>query len=278
VFVWWTGTVSSAAESISPRFFRRWFGRFLAAVQFLTRIPTPHWTPYAASDLAGSAAFFPLVGVLVASLSALGLWVLRSVVDFPPIVGAVAAVAIAVGFTGFFHEDAFADVCDAFGGYTPQRRREIMRDSRVGSFGATGIGLLIAGEVGLLANMSVERAAIALLCAHTVGRFASVLLTAWGTYVTDTESLAKPYADGITNGVLAFAAVSTFAVVAVSTNLVWAVGFGIASIVLALGARRFFRGWLGGVTGDCLGAVNKVAQLLSLCAATHPRFPIPFWR
>jgi adenosylcobinamide-GDP ribazoletransferase len=270
--------VSSAAESISPRFFRRWLGRFFAAIQFLTRVPTPSWTPYAASDLAGSAAFFPLVGVLVASVSAALLWMLRSVLDFPPIVGAVAAVAVAVGITGFFHEDAFADVCDAFGGYTPQRRREIMRDSRVGSFGATGIGLMIAGEIGLLSGMSVSRAALALLCAHTVGRFASVLLTAWGTYVTDAESLAKPYAEGSTNGVLVFAAVSTFAVVVLATNVVWAAGFGIASIVLALAARRFFRGWLGGVTGDCLGAVNKVAQLFTLCAATHPRFPVPFWQ
>jgi adenosylcobinamide-GDP ribazoletransferase len=270
--------VSSAAESISPGFFRRWIGRFFAAVQFLTRIPTPSWTPYAASDLAGSAAFFPIVGVLVSGLSSSLLWILRSGLDFAPIVGAIAAVAVAVGITGFFHEDAFADVCDAFGGYTPQRRREIMRDSRVGSFGATGIGLMIAGEVGLLATMSVERAAIALVCAHTVGRFASVLLTAWGSYVTDAESLAKPYAEGSTNGVLAFAAVSTFAVVVLSTNGVWAFGFGIASVALVLAARRFFQGWVGGVTGDCLGAVNKVAQLLTLCAATHPRFPVPFWR
>jgi adenosylcobinamide-GDP ribazoletransferase len=270
--------VSGAVELLKPGFFRRWLGRFFAAVQFLTRIPTPKSTPYAPSDLAGSAAFFPLVGVGVAGLSTSALWLLRSVLDFAPVVGALAAVAIAFGVTGFFHEDAFADVCDAFGGYTPQRRREIMRDSRVGSFGATGIGLMIAGEVGLLAGMSVERAAIALLCAHTVGRFASVLLTAWGTYVTDAESLAKPYAEGITNGVLGFAAISTFAVVALSTNVFWSAGFGIASIALALGARRFFRGWLGGVTGDCLGAVNKVAQLVTLCAATHPRFPVPFWR
>jgi adenosylcobinamide-GDP ribazoletransferase len=257
--------------------FRRWLGRFFAAVQFLTRIPTPASTPYAAADLAASAAFFPLVGVGVAASSSAGIWLLH-LSKFPPIVGAVAAVAIAVGITGFFHEDAFADVCDAFGGYTPQRRREIMRDSRVGSFGATGVGLMIAAEVGLLTSMSVERAVVALLCAHSVGRFASVLLTAWGSYVTDSESLAKPYADGITGPVLGFAAVTTAAVVLMATNVWWVCGFAIASVGLALLARRFFRNWLGGVTGDCLGAVNKVAQILTLCAAVHPRFPEPFWR
>jgi adenosylcobinamide-GDP ribazoletransferase len=256
---------------------RRWLGRFFAAVQFLTRIPTPRWTPFAPSDLAASAAFFPLVGVVVGALSATAVWLLH-LGEFPPIVGAVAGVAIAIGVTGFFHEDAFADVCDAFGGYTPQRRREIMRDSRVGSFGATGVALMIVAEVGLLASMDVQRSVVALLCAHTVGRFASVLLTAWGTYVTDAESLAKPYADGITPAVLGFAAATTTLVVLFATNGWWVGGFALASIGLALLARSFFRNWLGGVTGDCLGAVNKVAQILTLCAAVHPRFPDPFWR
>lgn len=268
--------VVTTNSQTSPGFGPVLVGRYFAAQQFLTRLPVPKTTPHAPADLAASAAFFPLVGVLVGSIAAGLLWVVRSVADFPPVVGALVAVSVAVTLTGFFHEDAFADVCDAFGGYTPERRREIMRDSRVGSFGATGIGIVMFGELALLSSLSVPAAVSAIICAHTVGRWASVLLTAAARYVSDPESLAKPYAEGISLSVVGFATLTASAVTVVATNLWWTVGLGIVTVALVASARWFFARWLGGITGDCLGAINKLMQVLVLCAATHPRFAVRY--
>lgn len=257
---------------------RRWAGRFLAAIQFLTRLPTPSWTPHSPADLGASAAFFPAVGALVGGFAAAVVWLLRSPLGFPPPVGAVAGIGVAVVITGFLHEDGFADVCDAFGGPTPEKRREIMRDSRIGAFGATGLAWLVGTELVLLASMPLERVAAALICAHTLGRFSSVLLIRIANRTTSAMSISTPYLDGVGNSVVAVSALTTFGVLSVSTNLIWAFGLGVLAVCVTMLARTTFNRLLGGVSGDCLGAANKVVQMLTLCTAAHPRFAAPFWR
>ncbi|HZP83894.1 MAG TPA: adenosylcobinamide-GDP ribazoletransferase, partial [Chthonomonadaceae bacterium] len=121
---------------------------FFTALMFLTRIPCPPWVDHAPDSLARSAVYFPVVGVLVGGLGALAYRLVAC--GYSPALAALAGLATTVLVTGAFHEDAFADVCDGFGGWTPERRREIMRDSRVGSFGVVGLALLLGMKVALL--------------------------------------------------------------------------------------------------------------------------------
>lgn len=244
----------------------------------MTRLPTPRWTPHGSADLGASAALFPLVGVLVGGAAAGIVWVLRSLLQFPATVGAIGAVATSILLTGFLHEDGLADVCDGVGGATAEKRREIMRDSRIGAFGATGLAVVVGSELSLLGSMSVERAILALISAHALGRFASVFLIRIGRQASGDASLAEPYLEGVDNRVLAVSALTALSVLILSSTPLWGLGMAVASIVVVVGSNGLFRRMFGGITGDCLGAVIKVVQIMTLCALAHPNFPTPFWR
>ena len=240
----------------------------LTAIMFLTRIRVPDDVDHSPDALARSTAYFPLVGIIVGAIGA-AVYFLANLL-FTPTVAAVFAVAATACVTGAFHEDAFADVCDGFGGYTPEKRREIMRDSRVGSFAVVGLTCLIAAKLLLVGSLAPICAVLALPFAHAVGRWASVWLIFRTPYVDDPESLAKPFAGQVTPERLAIATATTalFGALAFGVPLTLA-AFGI-TVALCFGAERFFKGFVGGLTGDCLGATNQVAELLiyALVAAT----------
>ena len=234
---------------------------------FLTRVPVCHLADHDPVFLARSTAFWPFIGALL-GLAAGGVFVLLSFFDFPPLFCAIAALATTAILTGCFHEDAFSDVCDGFGGYTPQKRLEIMRDSRVGSFGVWGSLFLAGAMAALLAEFSPKIAIGALVLAHALGRWSSVLLVWRMDYVNDGASLAKPFAANVSGGVFG---VSTLFCAAISA-LIFAFllpktaifAAPLLVIFFSLGAARWFRGWLGGLSGDALGATNLACQLLVL--------------
>lgn len=239
---------------------------FFTALMFLTRIPCPSWVDHAPDSLARSVVYFPVVGVLVGSLGAL---VYRLVAfGYSPTMAALAGVAATVLVTGAFHEDAFADVCDGFGGWTPERRREIMRDSRVGSFGAVGLVLLIGMKVALLSGMPTAHAVSAFVIGHTFARWSALLLIRCFPYVTDSTSLAKPFASAVTAPRLVVGTLFT-ALIGLFSGPVTTAALFLLATLLCLGAGRFFRHWLGGITGDCLGAVNQVVEMLCYAVLVH---------
>lgn len=246
--------------------------RYFSAQQLLTRLPCPANTPHEPKDLAGSTAFFPLVGLVVGAWG-LSVVALLHAIGYQGVVPAVAAVAVGFCVTGFFHEDAFADVCDAFGGWSPERRREIMRDSRVGSFGATGVAFLIVAKVAILGTIPggwITVGAVVVL-AHVVARWSSVVMIRVASYVDDPNSLTKPYAGQVTNGRLLFASlVPTIPLTVLVFGPLAAAAALMGSIAVVMLASRFFARWLGGITGDCLGAVNQVVEVLVYAMAAHP--------
>jgi adenosylcobinamide-GDP ribazoletransferase len=251
---------------------RRGLSRYFAAQQLLTRLRCPAWTAYSPEDLACSTVYFPVVGLVVGGIAAGSTALLGGAIGHIPTVVAVVAVAAAAVITGGFHEDAFADVCDAFGGMTQQRRREIMRDSLVGSFGAAGVALLLMAKVlALLSVGSWRTTAVVLVAAHVLARWTSVVMIRLTTYVEDPESLAKPYAGTVTNARLFVATLIPSAPVAL-----WVFGFGVGAgllaglVILCVLSSWFFMRWLGGITGDCLGAVNQLAELGVYVVASHP--------
>ena len=254
---------------------------YLLAVQFFTRIPITgrlaDWVGFSPALLRASSAHFPGVGLLVA-LVAMGVygalhWALGggAPATAAPValVAAVLCTAATVLLTGGFHEDGLADVTDGLGGsYQRERALDIMKDSRIGAFGAMALVLALLAKVALLALLGTHSpgaALAALLGGHVLARFWPLLLVRTMVHVGDTAtSKSKPLADQIGGRALAAALLWCFFPLA----LVWQAQtalFLIASVLgSALGAAhvaRLLARRLQGFTGDGLGAVQQLGEI-----------------
>ncbi len=240
------------------------FRLFFVALQFFTRLPVPRWVGFEREWLQHAARYFPLVGVVVAAFAALAY--LAAAALWPPAVAALLSTAAGILLTGAFHEDGFADMCDGFGGgMTRERVMEIMKDSRIGTYGAVGIGLLLALKVAVLAALPSPMVAAALFLAHPLSRLAATALIFTLDYARD-EGKAKPLAEKMSGAEFAIAAVCA-AAPAVALGAFGQLGWGAiaggllaAALATAWMARRFVRR-IGGFTGDCLGAVQQVTEV-----------------
>jgi adenosylcobinamide-GDP ribazoletransferase len=171
--------------------------------------------------------------------------------------------------TGAFHEDGLADVADGLGGSASRERAlEIMKDSRIGAFGAVALVLALGLKFGLLAALAargLDVAAVSIVGAHVLSRLAPLFLIRWLPYVGDSSgSKAKPLADAISGGALLVAvlwAAPAVALLLCAHDAVH-VGAALAALVLAGGwmAWLFVRR-LQGFTGDGLGATQQVCEL-----------------
>ena len=125
---------------------------FFTALQFFTRLPIPGWVGFDPAWLNQASRYFPAVGAVVAAITA-GVYALAACV-FPSPVAVLLSTAAGIYATGAFHEDGFADMCDGFGGgMTPQRVLEIMKDSRIGAYGAIGTICMLGLKCVTLASL-----------------------------------------------------------------------------------------------------------------------------
>lgn len=249
---------------------------FFIALQFFTRIPIPRWVGFEAGWLQHASRYFPAVGWVVALVTAatyaLSAWL------WPQAVAVLLSTCAGIYLTGAFHEDGFADVCDGFGGgSTAQRVLEIMKDSRVGAYGAIGIALLLALKCVALASLPSASVVIALLLAHPVSRLAAVSLIRTMAYAK-AEGKAKPLAQQM-SGAEFLIATATVVLPALLLVLLGGISWGtlLAGTLAALGATlwlaRKFLSRIQGFTGDCLGAVQQVAEVafyLGILACMRP--------
>ncbi|MEY4414063.1 MAG: hypothetical protein RIQ53_1356 [Pseudomonadota bacterium] len=269
------------------------------ALQFLTRVPVrfAHFEPQWLQDC---ARHFPLIGAGIGAVSALVL--LAAAALWSPTVAALAALAASVWLTGGFHEDGLADTCDGLGGAVSRERAlTIMKDSRLGSYGALGLGLTLAAKVALLALLCARApalAALALVVAHTVSRAATVSLLAVLPYGGDPDhAKAKPLAQSIRRAGLVVAwgwcavlggglllaqgvidgmagplggpvlqAGAAAADPAVAVAWLWPSALRWAAVLAAVLwvaalCARWLRRRLGGYTGDGLGATQQWTEL-----------------
>ncbi|OYQ40294.1 adenosylcobinamide-GDP ribazoletransferase [Rhodoferax sp. TH121] len=268
----------------------RFVRHYLLSLQFFTRIPVTgrlaDWVGFSPAMLRASAAHLPGVGVLVGGVVALFTWLLLALLPaspFAPLVAAVLGTVLSVLITGAFHEDGLADVADGLGGtQSRERALEIMKDSRVGAFGAIAVVLALLAKVGLLALLGSLHGAVlcvALFAGHVVSRFWPLLTIRLLPHVGDAAgSKSKPLADQISLGslwaavfwcfgALALVLAAQAAMVLVANfpavqGLVLWLGAGVLASGLAwLGMLRWFARRLQGFTGDCLGATQQVCEL-----------------
>lgn len=230
----------------------------VAAVTFLTRIPLGRLVAVDSADVARGAPLFPLVGAAVGAAGAGTALLLHPTLS--PLLAAALATALTVTLTGAFHLDGLADTLDATGGVTRERSLEIMRDSRIGSFGAAGLALALLVRVAVIGQLIVSGGVLGgLIAAGAVSRGAAVALGA-----------TVPYAragSGVLTGRAGLWGAPVGAVVAIGAlRLDGLVVVGAAAMV-AISLGLVFRAWLGGVTGDTLGAASEVTELVALIVA-----------
>lgn len=239
---------------------------FLCAVQFLTRLPTPSLAGFQPDWVSRSARYFPLVGQIVGMLA--GAVFLAASRAWPPAVAALLAVAAGVLITGAFHEDGLADTADGLGGGTdPIRRLEIMKDSRIGTYGALALVLTLAVKVATLASLDPWPGALALVAGHGAARAASVLTMRVMPYVGLHEVAKwKPAPTALTAGEVVTALLFAAWPFLLLSPAVAAAGLfagALGAVVPAIAARRL----IGGYTGDVLGGVEQLFEVGFLLGA-----------
>jgi adenosylcobinamide-GDP ribazoletransferase len=249
---------------------------YLVAVQFFTRLPVTgalaDWVGFSPQMLRASAAHFPGVGWLVGAAACAAFAATAFALPataFTPLAAAVASTAATVLLTGAFHEDGLADLADGLGGGTTRERAlEIMKDSRIGVFGALALVLAMLLKVTLIAVLAAVSPGIALaalLAAHPVSRLWPLLLVRTLPYVGDAAgSKSKPLAERIGGGALCIAILWCAAPVALAVRLLGpacTVGALMAGAVALLWMRRLLSRRLQGFTGDALGATQQMTEL-----------------
>jgi len=227
------------------------------AVGFLTRIPVGDVGEVDDARLRDATGWFPLVGAVVGLVEGGIRWGLDAALG--DMVAAVLAVMGAVLVTGAFHEDGLADACDGlFGGWTPQRRIEIMRDSRLGTYGTVGLAGALLVRVGVLATLPADRAVAVAVTAHVVSR-AMILVQIRSLPAASNQGSGAKVADPVRGAHLVVAALSATAALAWwQAGAIVALGGAVLGVVVMWAlARRL----LDGLTGDILGATQQLALL-----------------
>lgn len=229
-----------------------------SAMAFLTVIPVA--TAEGASGERLGRAYFPAVGAVLGLVAGAGFALADAVTS--PLLAAVAATGILAVLTGALHLDGLADAADGlFGGGDVTRRLEVMRDSRVGSFGLVAVALVLLGDVAALASMSPPRAMVALVIAGAISRWTLLLVIA-----------AVPYVRQAGLGVAAggshrlFDVVLGSAIVVIVCLLDWrrALAAALVALLIAAVVTIIARRRIGGATGDVYGATAELSQLGAL--------------
>ncbi|HTQ28894.1 MAG TPA: adenosylcobinamide-GDP ribazoletransferase [Puia sp.] len=250
---------------------------FLTAVMFLTRIRVPDHISHSDEYLQKAPKYFPVIGWMVGGISALVFLVFDRLVSTD--VGLLASVIAGILVTGAFHEDGFADSCDAFGGgWTKEKILAIMKDSRLGTYGVIGLMGILSAKFLLLKELPHFTPDLAhpssniffndrffiltLIAAHSMSRLMPLFLMRFSTYVTDMDtSKSKPIAHTkLSEGELLLAtAFALLPFVLLSWHFLLAL---IPVLYATYELSAYFKKWIGGYTGDCLGAVQQVSEVM----------------
>lgn len=232
---------------------------FWLAWTFLTRFPAPVAIQYSPEALNRAARFFPWVGLLLGLYQAL-VYLCALTLFKSPVIASLCCVAAIVIATGAFHEDGFADYCDSFGGVDEKQRLAIMTDSRLGTFGVSGLFFILSWRVAVLALLSAPVALAAIVLSAVISRWLAISLMLSLSYAK-ADGKSKPLADAIDWSALRIAALPLIVFVFIM-DWWWLVLIAVTLAIFRVGFIAQLRTRLGGFTGDSLGAAQQIAEVL----------------
>jgi adenosylcobinamide-GDP ribazoletransferase len=239
-------------------------GDLLNAIRFLTIVRVPDTASATAPDwLARAMKYFPLVGAGIGLCSAIVLLIANEF--WSPVISALLAVAASIVLTSALHEDGLADTADSFGGgWTIEKRLAIMKDSRIGSYGALALGLGLALRVAAIADLPMWAGPAALIAAHAAARAAPAWVMNRLHYAGETAAMKVSYAEApVRRNELLFAlvimllAALPLALISLTSVAIGLLCGATLAALLAIWSRRL----LGGYTGDVLGAIEQLFQI-----------------
>lgn len=238
---------------------------FLIALQFLTTIPVKLKAAVTDRDLAKSMAYFPLVGLLVGAALAL-LYDVLDLIFSDPVTCAFILILNAV-ITGGLHIDGFIDTFDGIAsGGNRKKVLAIMREGRPGAIGIAAIILLFLAKYSLLVSLPKGTVEVSLIAMTTLGRWSLVASSALFPYAREGEGLGRRFIQSLSRkeGFIATA----FALLVMVFIFKFKVFILIPVVaVLLIGFNFYFYKKIGGITGDTLGALNEIAEVLTLALA-----------
>ncbi len=234
---------------------------FLVGVQFLTRVPIRTARPEP-RQIADSYYFYPVIGLLIGAGAVLLRHVLMLV--FPTSFSLTLVLAFLVWISGGLHEDGLADVTDAMGGgWTREQRLAIMKDSRIGAFGASALVLAVLAKYAALTSMNPDRLDASLIVAQILGRWAFLPAGYFNKYAR--EGLGSEFMERLSAATVIVGTVISIAAAIVLGRTRGLLALSAAIAIIAI-ASIYFRRRIGGITGDCLGAVFQFVEVATYAA------------
>lgn len=237
---------------------RKTVNELLLAFQFMTRIPISG-LPREERALGRAAKFFPVVGLAIGSVAVVIQRVLAARVQ--PQLLALLLIIYLVLITGALHEDGLADAVDGFGGgWTKEKILLIMRDSRIGSFGAVAVTLSLLSRFILISNTSPARLPGFLVASSVLCRWTALPLGFWLPYAREDRGLGAAVAGQMPLASLlwgtGFAVLSAAAALGLGSLLPWLI-----TLLVTAASGLYFKRHIQGVTGDCFGATNQITEI-----------------
>ena len=234
---------------------------FFTAVMFYSRIPVPRNTGFSPAMLNQATRYFPCVGIITGCFGALVWWMAGLLLPAP--LAVLLSMASTILLTGAFHEDGFADFCDGFGGgYTRAKILEIMKDSRIGTYGSIGLVMMLATKYLCLVNIPAAMIPVVFITGHAFSRLLPVCVIYTSDYVRD-DALSKAKPIGHRGTGTAFAVAVLFGLIPLRL-LPWlpvVVNMATAGLLFWF-FTRYIRRKLGGYTGDVLGALQQLTEIV----------------
>jgi adenosylcobinamide-GDP ribazoletransferase len=240
--------------------FKRDLNILLTAIMFYTRIPIPKSVGYSADMLNKATRYFPLIGLIVGGFGA-GIFIgLNSFLNQN--IAVIMALSSMLLLTGAFHEDAFADFCDGFGGgYTKDKILSIMKDSRIGTYGAAGLCLLFISKYALLTGLLVQDLPLLLITAHSFSRLVAVYLIFSSRYVGNVDkSKSKPVGEKKSPWTFIIASIIGTALLFL-LDLISVLFILFVQVSIFMYFRYYIHKKIHGYTGDVLGALQQISEV-----------------
>lgn len=232
----------------------------LTAVQYFTRIPMPRWVGHDSSQLKGTTRYLPAIGIALGAVAGGVFWTASLI--FPAVIAAILSTIVTVALTGALHEDGLADTMDGLGGgHSRERALEIMKDPRIGAFGALALMLMLGLKISTLSALPLTWVVTTLIAGHALSRWCAVLLVARLPYArADNSTRTKPVVERVASADIAIASLFGLAPLALCQWPALIGGVTALATTLLLGAWYSRR--LGGYTGDTLGATQQITEVV----------------